>query len=134
MRSTKAGIPLCLSLCMLVGAGVSAWAAPFTGLSANPAPIQAQQRPNAPQPVPNEMQPQPGQDQPKQDQASSTTFTGTIVKNGEQYLLKDSSGTIYKLDDSSRASTFEGKSVKVTGKLDTDAKLIHVESIEAITA
>ena len=30
--------------------------------------------------------------------------------------MKDSSGTIYKLDDSSRASTFEGKSVKVSGE------------------
>lgn len=48
--------------------------------------------------------------------------------------MKDSSGTIYKLDDSSRASTFEGKSVKVSGKLDTDAKRIHMEAIEAIAA
>jgi uncharacterized protein YdeI (BOF family) len=74
------------------------------------------------------------QEQPKQDQAQPTTFTGTIVKDGDQFLLKDASGQVYKLDDSGRAQPYEGKAVKVTGKLDTDAKLIHVESIEAASA
>ncbi len=68
--------------------------------------------------------------QAQQQPAQSQTFTGTIAKAGEQYVLRDSSGSVYKLDDSAKAQSFEGKQVKVTGKLDTESKTIHVESIE----
>jgi uncharacterized protein YdeI (BOF family) len=70
------------------------------------------------------------QAQDQQQPAQSQTFTGTITKAGDSYVLRDSSGTVYKLDDSSKAQSFEGKQVKVTGKLDTDSKTIHVDSIE----
>jgi uncharacterized protein YdeI (BOF family) len=79
-------------------------------------------------------QQQPDQAVPNQDSAKATTFTGTIMKNGEQYVLRDSSGSVYKLDDSSRAQSFEGKTVKVTGRLDADSKMIHVDTIEAIAS
>jgi uncharacterized protein YdeI (BOF family) len=70
---------------------------------------------------------------PDTDSSKSTTFTGMIVKDGEQYVLRDSSGGTFKLDDSSsRAQAFEGKSVKVTGRLDADSKIIHVDTIEAL--
>ena len=59
---------------------------------------------------------------PNPDASKTTTFTGTVVKDGEQYVLRDSSGGVYKLDDSSRAQTFEGKTVKVTGRLDCRLK------------
>jgi hypothetical protein len=141
MRNMKLGL-LALPLCVLVFTGAQAGAAPFSWSLVTPVPAQEQQKPNQPQqPTPNQpqtppdqTQPAPGQDQPKQDQAQATTFTGTIVKDGEQFLLHATSGGIYKLDDSTRAQAFEGKSVKVTGKLDTDAKLIHVENIEAVSA
>jgi hypothetical protein len=68
---------------------------------------------------------------PNQD-ARSTTFTGTVMRNGDQYVLRDSSGSVYKLDDASRAQSFEGKTVKVTGRLDADSKIIHVDTIQAI--
>jgi hypothetical protein len=71
---------------------------------------------------------------PNQNQKQTTTFTGTIAHNGDQFVLRDSSGVTYKLDDTERAKQFEGKTVKVTGQLDQDAKIIHVESIEAVTA
>jgi hypothetical protein len=74
-----------------------------------------------------------GQEQ-QQEPAKSTTFTGTVAKDGDQFVLQDSSGGVYKLDDSERASSFEGKAVKVTGRLDEDAKLIHVDTIEAISS
>jgi len=76
-------------------------------------------------------QPQPQQ---QQDQSQSTTFTGTVVKEGDNYVLRDSSGAMYKLDDASRAKPFEGKPVKVTGQLDEQANVIHVESIEGTAA
>jgi len=118
MRSMKFRLFLGLPLCMLALSGVGARAVVFSPV---PAIQQPQQTPSQPQPKPDEVQTQ-----------QSSTFTGTIVKDGEQYLLKDSTGAMFKLDDASRAQSFEGKSVKVTGKLDTDAKLIHVDSIEAV--
>ena len=56
------------------------------------------------------------------------------MKDGSDYMLRDSSGAIFKLDDAKRAKPFEGKTVKVTGELDEQAKVIHVESIEGAEA
>jgi hypothetical protein len=88
------------------------------------------QEPQAPSPS----QAQPDQSTPNQDSTKATTFTGTVMKDGEQWVLRDSSGSVYKLDDSSRAQAFEGKQVKVTGRLDANSKMIHVDSIRAISS
>jgi hypothetical protein len=56
------------------------------------------------------------------------------MRNGEQFVLRESSGQIYRLDDPQHAQPFEGKAVKVTGQLDTEAKLIHVQRIESAAA
>ena len=71
------------------------------------------------------------QRQSAQDQAKAETFTGAVVRNGDTYALRDSSGAVYGLDDSGRACQFEGRSVKLTGQLNPQSKVIHVESIEA---
>lgn len=84
-----------------------------------------------PMPVIQEPQSPPSQ---TPDASKTTTFTGTIVKDGEQYILRDSSGSVYKLDDASRAQSFEGKTVKVTGRLDRDSKIIHVDSIQTLAS
>lgn len=61
----------------------------------------------------------------------SQTFTGKVTKSGSKYVLKDdATRTSYTLDDQDRAKQFEGKSVKVTGKLDTASSTIVVSSIE----
>lgn len=63
------------------------------------------------------------------------TFTGTISKDGDQFVLKDDAGKFsYQLDDQQTAGKFEGKRVKVTGTLDADNNLIRVQSIEDATA
>jgi uncharacterized protein YdeI (BOF family) len=85
-------------------------------------------------PMPVIQEPQNPPDQATPDASKTTTFTGTIVKDGEQYILRDSSGSVYKLDDASRAQSFEGKTVKVTGRLDRDSKIIHVDSIQALAS
>jgi len=113
-----------------------AWGSPFSGASSALAQDQAQ--PQQPQPDQARPQQQPDQSQPQQQpdqtQAKSATFTGTVVKNGDQYALRDSSGAVYTLDDAERAKPFEGKTVKVTGQLDEQAKVIHVETIEGVDA
>lgn len=58
-------------------------------------------------------------------------FNGTIVKEKGQLVLKDKVANVsYQLDNQEKAKQFEGKQVKVTGKLDLDTNLIHVENIE----
>jgi uncharacterized protein YdeI (BOF family) len=123
---TKMNLILGLSSCALMLASV----APAQGFAMNSAtPMPVIQEPQAPP-----AQTAPDQTMPNQDQTKANSFTGTIVKDGENYVLRDSSGGIYKLDDSSRAQAFEGKTVKVTGKLDADSKLIHVDSIQALAS
>lgn len=59
------------------------------------------------------------------------TFTGRVAKSGGKYILKDTAtSTSYTLDDQDRAKQFEGKTVKVTGKLDASSNTIRVASIE----
>src|ERR1700744_9554 len=60
--------------------------------------------------------------QPQQD----AVFQGTGQRNGERFFLRETSGQIYQLDDSQHAQPFEGKTVRITGTLDSGAKLIHV--------
>jgi hypothetical protein len=68
-----------------------------------------------------------------QAQPEAETFMGTILKNGEHFVLSDSATkTRYMLDDPRKARPFEGKTVKVTGKLDLASNLIHVETIQDI--
>jgi hypothetical protein len=57
-----------------------------------------------------------------------------VVKSGNEFILRASSGQMYKLDNPESAKPYEGKAVKVTGQLDEQAKLIHVESIEGSAA
>ena len=102
----------------------------------SPTPMPVIQEPQAPpaQTPPAQTSPDQSTTTTPQDQSKATTFTGTIVKDGENYVLRDSSGGIYKLDNSTQAQTFEGKTVKVTGKLDADSKMIHVDSIQALAS
>jgi uncharacterized protein YdeI (BOF family) len=126
MKTSKIQILLGISSCALLLASAQAFGA-SAPKSATPMPvIQEPQNPPA--------QTAPDQTMPNQEQSKSTTFTGTVVKDGEQYVLRDSSGGIYKLDDSSRAQAFEGKTVKVTGRLDQQSKMIHVDSIQALSS
>jgi len=61
-------------------------------------------------------------------------FNGTIVKEKGKLVLKDALANVsYQLDNQEKASQFEGKQVKVTGKLDLETNLIHVENIELVS-
>ena len=58
-------------------------------------------------------------------------FNGKITKSGGKFVLKDAATqTTYTLDDQDRAKQYEGKTVKVTGKLDSSSNTIRVASIE----
>ena len=66
-------------------------------------------------------------------QREAETFFGTILKNGENFVLSDSATkSKYVLDSPQKVSRYEGMTVKVTGTLDVAKSLIHVETIEKI--
>jgi Protein of unknown function (DUF5818) len=69
----------------------------------------------------------------RQSHPQSKTFSGTIMKNGDTFVLNDAgTKTSYVLDDAQKASRYEGKKVKVTGTVDVATNTIHVETIQEI--
>jgi Protein of unknown function (DUF5818) len=71
----------------------------------------------------------------EQAQPQSKVFTGTIAKNGDQFVLReDSSRSMFQLDDQQSAGKFVGKRVNVTGVLDASNNIIRVQSIEEAKA
>ena len=57
----------------------------------------------------------------------SQTFSGTIVKSGDKYMLKDDSGKTYDIDHQTDVAKFEGKRVRVQGSLDSTGTKIQVK-------
>ena len=135
MNSIKTKLLLGVCSCSLVVAAETAWASSTTISSATPIPlISATPMPLIQEPQAPPSQAQPGQAMPNADATKFTTFTGTVMKDGDQYVLRSSSGNTYRLDDSSRAQTFEGKTVKVWGRFDADSKTIIVDKIQALNS
>ena len=63
------------------------------------------------------------------------TFTGTIAKSGQQFVLREeSSKSLFQLDDQQSAEKFAGKRVRVIGVLDDSNNTIRVQSIEEANA
>jgi hypothetical protein len=89
---------------------------------------QAEPRPGAQQPS---QQPAPGRHDDLQKQNATQTFAGTIMKSGNQYVLKTADNVTYQLDDQARAQKYEGKQVQVTGSLDETSGTIRVEEMKA---
>jgi Protein of unknown function (DUF5818) len=98
----------------------------------------------APQPLPPRDTPIPQPDQPKDDQARppadpqnqqspAQSFSGRIVKDGDEYVLKATANTTYELDDQSGAKKYEDMNVRVIGNLDPGTNKIHVVKIELMS-
>jgi uncharacterized protein YdeI (BOF family) len=105
----------------------------MAGMVALTAQSSAQQtKANPQQPVAAQQQAQPQNEAQTQD---AKPFNGTIVKEKGKLILKDSvSNVSYQLDDQDKAKQFLGKQVKVTGKLDMNTNVIHVDSIEPLAS
>ncbi len=54
-------------------------------------------------------------------------FSGTVVKAGDKYVLKDDSGHTYDIDHQDEVKKFEGKRVRVQGTLDAASNKIMVK-------
>lgn len=104
-----------------LGIALIAMAMPaFSQSSSKQAPTDSQQQPQAQN---------PSTETSTGSQASMQTFQGTIVESQNGFVLKDSTGASYQLDDQKKAKVFSGQSVKVTGTLDSSTSTIHVSSI-----
>ena len=69
----------------------------------------------------------------QQSEQKTKIFSGTIIKNGDSYVLSDAANKLaYVLDNAEKASPYEGKKVKVTGTVDVASNTIHVETIQEI--
>jgi cytoskeletal protein RodZ len=55
------------------------------------------------------------------------SFSGTVVKSGNKYVLQEDGGTTYDIDHQDDVAKFEGKRVKVHGTLDPTGKKILVQ-------
>jgi hypothetical protein len=60
--------------------------------------------------------------------ADAKACTQGCVKNGAKYVLF-MNGKAYDLDDQTKPADFAGQKVKVSGKLDSKTKTIHVDNI-----
>jgi hypothetical protein len=88
---------------------------------------QAEPRPGAQQPS---QQPASGQHDDMQKQNATQTFAGTIMKSGNQYVLRTADNVTYQLDDQARAKKYEGKQVQIVGSLDETSGTIRVEEMK----
>ena len=63
------------------------------------------------------------------DTQTRASFSGTVVKVSNQYMLKTDT-TTYQLDDQAKAKQFVGKHVNVGGSLDRSTSIIRVTDIQ----
>ncbi len=89
---------------------------------------QEKQHPNS---LPGDVTLASADSQQAQRQPEVKFFMGKISKNDQNLVLEDAVTNIsYQLDDQKKAKPFEGKIVRVTGTLDAQNNLIHIQSIE----
>ena len=55
------------------------------------------------------------------------TFSGTVEKSGDKYVLKTDAGKTYDIDHQDDVKKFDGKRVRVQGKLDATGTMIQVK-------
>jgi uncharacterized protein YdeI (BOF family) len=122
MGSSKFLIILGLMCLFSVGVQLSAQQTSSPPPSSPP----SEQQPPAHPPDQSGQQAPSAQAQPQDTQAQ--TFTGTVVKSGDRYMLQDAdAGVTYDIDRQDLAQPHQGKKVRIQGVLDPNGKLIHVK-------
>jgi hypothetical protein len=98
--------------------------------SAQPSPSSpsapSAQQPPAPQ-TPSQSSPTSSASDAATAGSDAQVFSGTVEKSGDKFVLKDDSGKTYDIDHQDDVKKFEGKRVRVQGKLDETGKKILVK-------
>jgi hypothetical protein len=106
--------------------------------------LQPQPLAQQPQPLPppdnkggrqSDPKDQPAQESqpPDAGKAAADSFTGTILKVGNKFVLQTAAKANYRLDDQEKSKPFAGKRVKVSGTLDSATSTIYVSSIQLLS-
>jgi len=61
-----------------------------------------------------------------------TSFSGTVVRHGSRFALREIDGDLYALDSTGLAWPFEGEQVLISGYLNPDSGLLHICAIEEV--
>lgn len=64
---------------------------------------------------------------------AAATFTGIVSKEADDFVLKVSETTTYKLDSKQQVEQYAGQRVRVTGTIESGVNMIHVDRIEPIS-
>jgi Protein of unknown function (DUF5818) len=60
------------------------------------------------------------------------TMSGKISRQGGKYIFReDNIGSVFFLDDQREAKKFMGKTVLLTGTIDSERNVVHVHKIES---
>jgi hypothetical protein len=103
-------------------------ASPSEQPPSQPPSQQSPEQPGQKAPGQTDQAGQPGAQAQPSDAASAKTFTGTVVKQGDKFVLQeDATGTTYDIDHQDEVKKFDGKKVRVRGTLDASGKMIHVQ-------
>jgi hypothetical protein len=85
-------------------------------------------------PQPDQQGNQPSEPQKPQDQNPTTqSFSGKIIKDGSKYVLKVASNVMYELREQDAVRQYENQSVRVVGNLDKSANTIRVSNIDLLS-
>jgi len=82
------------------------------------------------EPIPLPLPPPPPTVMP--DRPSLTSFSGTVVRHGSRFALRECDGDLYALDSTGLAWPFEGEEVLISGYLNADSGLLHICAIEEV--
>ena len=83
--------------------------------------------PQAPPQTPDQAQAPNSKEVATPSATDSQVFTGTVVKQSDKYVLQDDAGHTYDVDHQDDVKKFDGKRVRIQGKLDPTGKMILVK-------
>lgn len=66
--------------------------------------------------------------------AKVVIVTGTIIRNGGDYVLRDWPVTVFRLHSPEKDRPFEGRPVKVSREVEAKTNLLHLDRIKALNA
>lgn len=81
---------------------------------------------------PKEPTPIPVPPPPAPVRPALTSFSGTVVRHGSRFALREIDGDLYALDSTGLAWPFEGEQVLISGYLNPDSGLLHICAIEEV--
>ncbi len=60
------------------------------------------------------------------------SISGTVIRDGSRFALRDTTGALFALSSTGRAWPFEGEDVQVTGRLDAGGAMLQIQAIHAV--